>query len=58
MGALVTILRSQIAFLTAAEQLAICIPVGIVAYVIAELLLDRKRFLPLLRQIIARGRSV
>jgi O-antigen/teichoic acid export membrane protein len=32
-------------------QLAICIPVGCLLYILAEMLLDRKRFLPLLRQL-------
>jgi PST family polysaccharide transporter len=37
-------------------QLAVCIPLGVALYVAVQLLLDRSRFVPLLRQIVTRGR--
>jgi O-antigen/teichoic acid export membrane protein len=40
-----------------ALQLALCIPLGAVVYIAGELLLDRARVLPLLRQIRSRGRK-
>lgn len=37
-------------------QLLICIPLGGVLYLAAEMLIDRGRFVPLVRQILSRGR--
>lgn len=38
-------------------QLLVCIPLGVVIYLAGELLLDRARFVPLVRQILARRRK-
>lgn len=38
-------------------QLAICIPVGIALYLAAQMVIDRARFLPVLRQMLRRHRA-
>lgn len=54
MGAAVAVLQAYLADLASLVQLVICIPAGAAIYLVAILLLDRARFLPLFRQILAR----
>lgn len=56
MGVAVSILQVEISAMASVVQLVICIPVGIAIYLAAQMVLDRARFVALLRQLIARRR--